>query len=189
MNMQDVLRYPLGPLPWSLATPDGKLAKTTKAALLPLLESTVEPLNDVPEATMLIVDGMAMLQSLKTIPKTFGELASYIFQLLKLTSSHQHTRIDLIMDQYPDISIKNPERTKRASGGTLQVKIQGSSQKCPTQWKKFLSDGSNKTNLVAFLVNEWQQTDYAPLFVDFGPLYVTHGEECHKLTGGEKGVA
>ena len=33
MNMQEVLTYPLGPLPWSLATADGEPTKTAKSAL------------------------------------------------------------------------------------------------------------------------------------------------------------
>ena len=42
MNMQDVLKYPLGPLPWSIAIPDGAPAKT---ANLPCFTSLRERLN------------------------------------------------------------------------------------------------------------------------------------------------
>ena len=56
------------------------------------------------------------------------------------------------MDQYPDVSIKNPEWAKRSAAGTIQITIQDGNQKCPTQWKKFLSDGGNKTKLASFLV-------------------------------------
>ena len=38
MNMQEVLTYPLGPLPWSLATADVAPTKTAKSALLHILE-------------------------------------------------------------------------------------------------------------------------------------------------------
>ena len=38
MNMQEVLTYPLGPLPWSLATADGAPTTTAKSALLHILE-------------------------------------------------------------------------------------------------------------------------------------------------------
>ena len=34
MNMREVLSHPLGPLPWSLATIDGSLAKTPKSKLV-----------------------------------------------------------------------------------------------------------------------------------------------------------
>ena len=33
LNLKDLMCFPLGPLHWSLATPDGSLRKTNKAAL------------------------------------------------------------------------------------------------------------------------------------------------------------
>ena len=45
---------------------------------------------------------------------------------------------------YPDVSIKNPERERRGAGGSIQIAINHGNQKYPTQWKKYLSDGSNK---------------------------------------------
>ena len=188
MNMQDVLKYPLGPLPWSLATPDGTPAKTTKATLLHILEGKAEAVKEVPASAVWIIDEMALLQSLKRIPRTFSELASFAFKLVESTSPQESTRTDLIMDQYPDVSIKNPERAKRSAGGTIQITIQDGNQKCPTQWKKFLSDGGNKTKLASFLVKEWQQQHDLAKLEAFGTFYITHGSECHKLTAGENGV-
>ena len=72
------------------------------------------------------------------------------------------------MDQYPDVSIKNPEWAKRSAAGTIQITIQDGNQKCPTQWKKFLSDGGNKTKLASFLVKEWQQQHYLAKLERFG---------------------
>ena len=40
--------------------------------------------------------------------------------------------------QYPKVSIKNTERSKRQPRG-LKVNIQPADQKCLTQWKKYLS--------------------------------------------------
>ena len=50
MNMQDVLKYPLGPLPWSIATPDGAPAKTGKATLLHILDVKAEAVEVVPSS-------------------------------------------------------------------------------------------------------------------------------------------
>ena len=50
MNMQDVLKYPLGPLPWSIATPDGASAKTEKATLLHILHGKAEAVEAVPSS-------------------------------------------------------------------------------------------------------------------------------------------
>ena len=38
--MEKTLCYPLGPVPWSLATSDGKPVKTDKSKLLHCLEGT-----------------------------------------------------------------------------------------------------------------------------------------------------
>ena len=92
--------------------------------------------------------------------KDFSSLASYVFQLVKSAASHDRTRTDLIMDQYPDVSIKNPEKEQRGAGGSIKIATNHGNQKCPTQWKKYLSDGSNKANLASFLVHEWQKPEY-----------------------------
>lgn len=185
MDMEEVLKYPLGPLPWSLATPDGAPAKPAKASLLHLLESEVEPAEYVPASGALVLDGMAIIHSISSVPKTFSELAHQVFQLVK-SYAHQKQRVDLVMDQYPDISIKSPEHTRRGACGSLTMTIQGGNQKCPTQWKKFLCSGANKTQLASFLVNEWQRSEYVPRFAGLGILYVTHGSECHMLVPGDK---
>ena len=72
--MQDVLKYPLGPLPWSIANPDGALAKTTKATLLHTLDRKAEAAEVVPSSAMWILDGMALLQALRSAP---GHSASW----------------------------------------------------------------------------------------------------------------
>ena len=147
-------------------------------------------MNYVPASAVWILDGLAILHSMKDVPRAFSCLASYVFQLVKSAASQDTTRTDLIMDQYPDVSIKNPERERerRGAGGSIQIAINHGNQKCPTQWKKYLSDGSNKANLASFLVQEWQKPEYFVRFADFGSLFVTHGMECHKLTAGEKGI-
>ncbi len=69
------------------------------------------------------------------VPRPF----SCVFQLVKSAASQDRTRTGLIMDQYPDVSIKNPEKELRGAGGSIQIAIHHSNQK----WKRYLSDGSN----------------------------------------------
>ena len=88
------------------------------------------------------------------------------------------------MDQYPDVSIKIPEREWRGAGVGIQIAVNHGNQKCPTQWKKYLSDGSNKANIASFLVQEWQKPEYFVMFADFGSVFVTHGMEYHNLIAG-----
>ena len=123
MNMQEVLTHPLGPLPWSLATADGAPTNTAKSALLHILEGKDQPVEDVTASAVWILDGVAILHSMKDASRTFSSLASYVFQLVKSAASQDRTRTDLIMDQYPDVSIKNPERERRGAGGSIQIVI------------------------------------------------------------------
>ena len=60
LNMRSVFKFPLGPLPWSLAEPIGTLKKTSKAALLHKLEGPVETIENVSGDYAMIFDGMAL---------------------------------------------------------------------------------------------------------------------------------
>ena len=69
MNLQEVLTYPL-------ATADGAPTKTAKSALLHILEGKAQPVEDVPASAVWILDGVAILHSMKDAPRTFSSLAS-----------------------------------------------------------------------------------------------------------------
>ena len=124
---------------------------------------------------------MAVIQALQSRPPTFGELADTILQyLVKLALQYKCERVDFVIDQYPEIRIKNVERSRRAVGGTQQVQIYGRTQKTPTQWKKFLSDGTNKVPLAEFLFDVWKDADLTVVGKDL-TVYIAHGELCHCL--------
>ena len=85
---------------------------------------------------------MAMLQALKNLPNTFGELAVTILKnIITLASKFGCRRIDVVCDRYPDQSIKGAERLSRGSAGAAVIDIYGETQKNPRQWKKFLRSG------------------------------------------------
>ena len=96
-------------------------------------------------------------------------------------------RFDFVVEQYPTISIENAERGKGASKGTLQVKITQGSQKCPQQWRKFLSLGKDKTQLAHFLFKEWSSNKYAKK-LRFRKFVVSHGEKCYLLSVQENQI-
>jgi hypothetical protein len=48
LQMSQILAHPLGPLPWSLATPDGQLRKTNKAALAAHFKKMSSPVEHPP---------------------------------------------------------------------------------------------------------------------------------------------
>ena len=87
INLMEVLSYELPPIPCSLAHQDGSLRKNTKSHLAGIIEKlvTVVPqLQPSPENTVYILDGMAVIQMIKSgRSATFGELAKHYFQALR----------------------------------------------------------------------------------------------------------
>ena len=115
LSMKEVLSHPLGPLPWSLAAPDGSLKKTAKSSLSKKLKK-----KDAPEVESLlprsacIIDGMALVQRLKGHQKTFKEITEMLLAMA-LHEGGSTTKIDVVFDNYREISIKNLERVKRGA--------------------------------------------------------------------------
>ena len=165
-----------------LATFDGGLVKTCKAMLLHKIQLETPNLliEKPPENNALLVDGMALLQSLKEILKTFKEVADVVLkQLVSAAVFYSSKRVDFVTDRYPTLSTKTAEREKRASSGTQALKIYGPSQDVPKQWKKFMSLGQNKEQLVEILFTCWCNAN--PESFRNVQLLVAHKELCHKI--------
>ena len=177
------MSYSLGTISFPLASVDGSLAKTDKSALLHLLEDQSEEciVSSVPSGSALIVDGMAVIQATTPIPHSFGELADKILvNLMSLARKYGSTRIDFVADTYPDISIKNAERGRRAAVGSQIIQLYGKEQKIPKQWKKFLADGKNKEALLSFLFECWRNASYSSATMNFR-LYMAHARSCQEV--------
>ena len=159
VDLELTLSFPLGPVPWSLATADGMPTKTDKSTLLHNLESGIEQVTDRPSDAVHVVDGNAMLQSLKPIPDSFEELAEHVFN--KLPKSK---RMDFITDTYRQQSIKSYERARR--GITPTFLLSGPRTKTPRDWKCFMGNDKNKTQLIKLLLEQWKTDKYAAKLVD-----------------------
>ena len=125
--MRSVFKFPLGPLPWSLAEPIGTLKRTSKAALLHKLEGPVETIENVSRDYAMIFDGMAYVLQSQVTHKTFGKLSMDLLSKV-LTIGISASRIDVVFDVYRDLSIKNVERNTRSKGQLLFKKIVASSE-------------------------------------------------------------
>lgn len=183
LKMDEVLKYSLRPFPGSLATSDGDLVKTTKVKLLNAIEEEVD------DATVdfssgdkaCILDGMAMMQTLAAIPSTFGELAFEI--LVKVVNAAVYSgckRVDFVCDRYPKQSIKNLERQRRSASGIYQTRIYSNQQKVPRQWRKFLSSGENKEDLMKFIFSSWKNVD--PQLLKNVEIFLAHESMCHRFS-------
>ena len=102
---------------------------------------------DVPS----IYDGMVLLQKLPPHLTTFGAVSDYLFS--KVISGTSTTNF-FVYDYYRDDSIKSLERIGRSKIGTIRVQALRRDQKKPVQFKKFLQNSQNKTDLFRFIVKD-----------------------------------
>lgn len=172
LDLKKVFCYPLGPVPWSLASSTGELMKTSKSSLMHELEKGLTHVDKVEKPFGCIIDGMALVRKVKNTGFTYDEFAD---ELLKcaVVSCTGATRVDIVFDVYLEDSIKNAERGKREVGKLQFKTILGSQQ--IKQWGAFLSSGNNKTELIRFLVRRWKNNCS---IIGNIKLYVAFDDQC-----------
>ena len=152
ISIKELLKYSLGPIAWSLATPQGNIFKSVKSKLLKALEEKITFVDHVPQESARVYDGMCIVQQVPTGFEVFGQLSDYI---LKRITSNPSTNIFFTTDQYWDASIKSCERSRRANSGLIRITASRRDQKLPKQFKKYLAVGENKQELIEFLLADW----------------------------------
>lgn len=178
IDMEKVLTYPLSPVPWSLASPDGMPLKTNKATLMKALEKGYLENNDfskLPNTTS-VVDGNALFHCLNAGQDTFGDLAKQAFRSLPQTSS-----VHFVTDSYKIGSIKSCERLRRGASSVHSYVLQGPATKVPRNFKEFLSNDENKKNFIRFLLSEWTKDQYSVLLKN-REIYFVCEERCYLIT-------
>ena len=113
IDVPEMLSFCLGPYPLSLATVVGNICKTTKSKLLQMFESEFSDcvVDSTPDGGCVLLDAMAVLQSTVVLPETYGELAdSILARVLATARKFNASRVDMVADRYPQLSIKNAER-------------------------------------------------------------------------------
>ena len=175
ISFNKLFSYPLGPIPWSLATADGSFIKTNKAQLMHHLEDqSPAPVDSAEVANCtVIIDGNAFLRSLVRLPETFGEMAKLVISTLPKGKS-----VHFVTDSYQPDSIKQAERLRRGTSTTFL--IGGPLTKLPKDFSAFMLNAGNKLQLVKFLLNEWKSVHYARYVCDCTVYFVCE-EECHML--------
>ena len=152
ISTRELLQYSLGPIAWSLATPEGNIYKSVKSKLLNGLEDRIPTADTIPSKAARIYDGMCIIQQLPNGLETFGDLSECV---LKRITANNSPHVFFVTDQYWKHSIKSCERTRRANTGTIRLTAIRCNQKLPKQMKKYLSVGENKEELVEFLLQDW----------------------------------
>jgi len=178
LDMQDVFCHPLGPLPWSLAIPDGTMRKTSKATFGNHLESMVELVLDVPQPRPTIIDAMALIQKLHGENHTFGEPSDYIFESV-LHAGQRSERIDVVFDVYSEQSIKSAERVSRGSSDGVVLTVIRPDHKIQN-WRRLLTCSDTKTKLSVWQIPRKTNPKRERLCTI--TMYVTNEDMCFKLT-------
>lgn len=181
VSLKEVLTYSLGPIPWSLATGDGGFVKSVKSNLLDTIEKDVDDamVDALPVDCVRVFDGMVIIQQLASMSlETFGEMSEYV---LKRITSHPGKIVYFVTDQYFDDSLKGSERQRRAASGSIRVQLSRRDQKRPKQFKKYLSDGVNKVDLVKFFLKDWSDPVRFKAAISERVIFVTVESECHQL--------
>ena len=169
--LKDVLSFELSPVPYSLANADGSLRKGVKSVLCSILEkdvNVIQRLTASPNPTVVIIDGMAVIQMSKSAgASTFGELSEKYYSIFTaLLLSDNCVQVHIIFDQYWERSIKGGERQRRGSTVALEVLIGGPATPVPRQWGKYIANPKNKVwlkllelNVLILTVTSWLVTN------------------------------
>ena len=183
-DMKVAFTYPLGPLPWSLADRYGLPQKTSKAKLSHQQERCItvqahRPHRKYPENTSSIFNGMVVLQKLKIPSRAtcmFLVVAERVFEVVTSTSS---SRVDVVLDVYREVLIKNVERLKRVSTSDSVHYMNILSAYKVKSWNKLLSVTANKPEIVKFLVS--QKTTPFRDGLSNRTMYVTTEDQCWRV--------
>ena len=169
--MREVLKYSLGPLPWSYALPDGGLVKTDKSKLLAAVEHDIPPISALADNCASVVDGMVIIRQMDVSKmSTFGDFSKCILErVLKMGTGQS---IYFVTDQYKKNSVKGYDRSRRALSDVMKYKIERREQKLPKHFKKFLGGGENKEELVKFLCKDWGSSDDYKRLINDRSLFV-----------------
>ena len=130
----------------------GKLHSCQKSQLASILERDITCPDNKPDATAIVIDGSALVNSLPPrAQRTFGEYAMLdVLPKVRWFCSTFY-RTDIVFDVYLATSLKAEARTKRGQGGRRRVTETG---RIPPNWHSFLRDDDNKTELLSFLADK-----------------------------------
>ena len=173
IDIGEVLRYPLTPVPLSMCHLDGTMASTKKDVLATRLEKMVISLPP-PYIDCHVIDGMFFLRTTGEFPIKYGKIAEFI---LKKICAMKSKRIDLVFDNYRSPSIKDIERAQRSSDKHTKYEISGPEQERPSDMSTALKSVMFKEALVSFLSEHWQ-CQHLSQVTGNKIIYITSKEKC-----------
>ena len=181
LDLDELMRYSLAPVPHSLGIHDGLFAKTNKAAMLHyLLEDNPEDVP-YPKDAIYIQDGMALLYSLTNLQPTCGGICLQVLD-------HMASKKNFIFstDSYHPDSIKAQERLRR--GSSEKFIVDGPATRKPTDFKLFLANEQNKMQLCQLLLRVWGSTEAASRLENCGIAMALVDGKAHQFVSSNGSV-
>lgn len=160
IDLKNVLSYEISAVPAGLARSDGSLNHGVKSQLLKELEKIEKGTPAMPPSAgcdiTYIIDGMALIHTLKVKAKTFGQLSDEVLAKLQVFMQLPNViRTDIVFDIYnTDDSIKAGEHAYRQRG-TMghEIKILSNNTHLPQgqDFQQYLKNPQNKSHLTLYL--------------------------------------
>ena len=173
IKFEVLMSFCITPLPYSIATTDGQLAKTNKAKGMNHMLKEEEDADLPPaEETLIVQDGNAVYHQLMVVPPDFTQIAKKIFDMVPGCSDFVFST-----DNYPKLSIKRQEWERRGSGERLFITKK---TKKPRDWKSFLTNDDNKVQLTSILCEVWTENDMASRIKD-RKVIITNNEKAYSI--------
>ena len=152
---------------YPLASSDGFLAKMPKFAVVDLVQGNwpVEETVGALPSSAVVIDAMCSIHSFlpSRLPKIFKFAACISNLITKMGIHFNASRVDLVFDTYPVISIKALEHARRHNlpqATSSLRRIISSEQQLPKQWREFLRHGPNKEELSIYLYQEIMRCNF-----------------------------
>ena len=177
IDINEALKYPLSPVPLSIAHGDGERRKTNKSDLygyaIRTTQAPILQINDTNKTRVYVLDLAAILRSLVKVPNTFAEL---VLKILEDIPKH-YNLIYVACDTYRDISIKSSERTHR--GTSQKIIIRSGQVRVPPDFQNFLCNGENKERLFCLIEETWSEKRH---LLGNRIFYFARSQLCMKIT-------
>ena len=180
VDMEQILRDPLTPVPLSMSHVDGTMQKTPKSKLLQELEKRVAS-NPLTNVDVTIIDDLFFFHLMYQPSSTFTGLADH---LLRQVCKQRGTEIHLAFDKTILPSIKDTERNKRSNHQGLAYQITEPEQKRPSNWLQAFRGDQFKEAFVTFLVDYLENNNSARI-LGSKKLIVNNGDPHYSFLSQE----
>ena len=152
LDLDELMKYSLTPVPHCLGTADGFFAKTNKAKMIHFLLDDFPVTSDYPNDAFHVEDGNALIHVMTNLTPIFGGFCLQILDQMVNKRSFIFST-----DSYESDSIKAQERLRR--GSSQRFNLGGPATRKPSDFKLFLCNDGNKTQLFRLLLQVVKSED------------------------------